>query len=73
MKANHPLAEILEKKLSGIETVSAKEQKRMISIAIKVAVEYHEERKCQCYPFSLHDVDNGNDSKIRDKFESECI
>ncbi|MCP3921694.1 MAG: hypothetical protein GY714_03825 [Desulfobacterales bacterium] len=38
----HPLAEILSKKLFGIETVPVKEQKRMVNRAIKAAVEYHE-------------------------------
>ncbi len=38
----HPLAEILSKKLFGIETVPAKEQRRAVNRAIKAAVEYHE-------------------------------
>ena len=36
-----PLAEIIARKLSGIEGVPAAEQKRMVSRAIKAAVEFH--------------------------------
>ena len=41
VKGNHPLAEILAKKLFSIETVPAKEQKRMVNRAINAGVEYH--------------------------------
>ena len=37
---NHPLAEILARKLSGIEGVHPKEQGRMVKRAIGAAVEY---------------------------------
>lgn len=40
VKGNHPLAEILAKKLFGIETVPAAEQRRMVNRAIKAAVKY---------------------------------
>ena len=42
VKGNHPLAEIIAKRLLGISTVPIKEQRRMIARAIKEAVEYHE-------------------------------
>ena len=38
----NPLAEIIAKKLSGISGVPYLEQMRMISHAVKAAVEYHE-------------------------------
>ena len=47
VKGNHPIAEILAKKLSGIETVPPTEQKQMVSRAVKAAVEYHEREKDQ--------------------------
>ena len=40
VKGNHPVAEILAKKLSGIEIVPAAEQRKMVNRAIKAAVEY---------------------------------
>jgi hypothetical protein len=40
VKPHHPLAEILARKLFSIETVPAKEQRRMVQRAIKAAVEY---------------------------------
>ena len=42
VKGNHPLAEILAKKLFSIETVPAMEQAKMVRRAIKAAVEYYE-------------------------------
>lgn len=42
VKSNHPLAEILAKKLFGFEGVPVVEQKRMINRAISAAIEYHE-------------------------------
>ncbi len=41
---SHPLAEIILKKLFSIETVPPKEQKRMVSRAVKAAVEYHDSK-----------------------------
>ncbi len=43
VKGNHPLAELLAKKLFGIESVSKSEQTKMVNRAIKAAVKYHEE------------------------------
>ena len=45
VKGNHPLAEILAKKLFSIENVPKTEMKRMINRAIRVVVEYYEEHK----------------------------
>ena len=42
VKGNHPLAEIIARKLFSIETVPTTEQKKMVSRAVKSAVEYHE-------------------------------
>ena len=44
VKGNHPLAELLAKKLSGIETVKPKEQSKMVNRAIKAAVAWYEKR-----------------------------
>ena len=41
VKGNHPLAEILAKKLFSIETVPVAEQRRMVNRAINAGVEYH--------------------------------
>jgi len=41
VKGNHPLAEILAKKLFSLESVPIKEQHRMLNRAIKAGVEYH--------------------------------
>ncbi len=40
VKPNHPIAEILGKKLLGIEGVPRKEQTKMVRNAIKAAVKY---------------------------------
>jgi len=42
VKGNHPLGELLAKKLFSIETVPPKEQKRMVRRAIKAAVGWAE-------------------------------
>ena len=42
VKGNHPLAEIIGKKLFGIETVPKDEIRRMVQRAIKAAVEFYE-------------------------------
>ena len=41
---HHPLAELLAKKLSGVECVPFREQQRMVQGAIRAAVAWHEER-----------------------------
>ena len=41
----HPLAEILAKKLFGINSVPKKERTKMVNRAIKAAVEFHEQEK----------------------------
>ena len=52
VKGNHPLAEIIAKKLFGIESVPKEEQMRMISRAISSAVRWHEKQI-----HSLTDID----------------
>jgi len=42
IKGNHPLAEIIARKLFGIESVPSAEQRKMVNRAVKAAVEYHE-------------------------------
>ena len=42
---NHPLAEVLAKCLSGIETVPAAEQRKMVSRAAREAVAWHDANK----------------------------
>ena len=42
VKGNHPLAEIIAKKLSGINQVQPHVRNSMVNTAIKAAVEYHE-------------------------------
>ncbi|MDI9433103.1 MAG: hypothetical protein QM570_15410 [Planctomycetota bacterium] len=41
VQPHHPLAEVLGKKLCGIEAVPRDEQSRMVQRAICAAVEYH--------------------------------
>lgn len=41
VKGNHPLAEIIVKKLFGIQTVPIKYMEKMINSACKEAVNYH--------------------------------
>ena len=43
VKGNHPLAEIIAKKLFSIENVPKEEQRKMVQRAIKAAIKYHEE------------------------------
>ncbi len=50
VKGNHPLAEILACKLFSIETVPAKEQAKMVRIAIKAAVEFYEKNNKKLNP-----------------------
>ena len=45
VKGNHPLAEIILRKLTGIEYVPTQEVRRMVSRAVKAAVKYYEETK----------------------------
>lgn len=42
MEPNHPLAELLAKKLMGIEVVSPQEQRKMVHEAIRAAVAFYE-------------------------------
>jgi len=42
VKGNHPLAEIIARKLFCIESVPVAEQGKMVNRAIKAAVAYHE-------------------------------
>ena len=56
----HPLAEILAKKLFAIETVPKKERRRMITRAIKAAVEFHEQEKIN----NLKKVKDQNGEKV---------
>lgn len=44
VKGNHPLAEVILRTLSGVETVPAQEQKRMVNRAAKAAVKWYEEQ-----------------------------
>lgn len=41
VKGNHPLAEVISRKLFGIGNVPKAEQDRMINRAIKAAIEWH--------------------------------
>ena len=43
VKGNHPLAEIIGRKLLGIESVPIKEQRRMVARAVKASVEFYEQ------------------------------
>ena len=45
VEPNHPLAEILAKKLIGIEVVPQEEQRRMVKAAIRAAVEWAKENE----------------------------
>ena len=42
VKGNHPLAEIIARKLFCIESVPVAEQRKMLRKAVKAAVEYHD-------------------------------
>lgn len=67
VKGNHPLAEILAKKLFSIETVPATEQAKMVRRAITAAVEFYEKNNknepdlqapcnyCKKWFFKAHD------------------
>jgi len=44
VKPHHPLTELLAKLLFGIETVPAKERKRMVNRACKEATKWHKEQ-----------------------------
>lgn len=44
VKGNHPLAEIIARKLSGISGVPHMEQLKMVDRACSAAVKYHEEQ-----------------------------
>ncbi len=47
VKGNHPLSEIIAKKLFGIETVPPREAAKMVSRACRAAVEWHTDRREQ--------------------------
>lgn len=44
VKGNHPLAEVIAKCLLGIESVPAKEQRRMVNRACKEAVKWYKDQ-----------------------------
>lgn len=48
VKSNHPLSEILAKKLFSIESVPKEEQTKMVNRAIKAAVEFYENNCTTC-------------------------
>ena len=45
VSGNHPLAEVIAKQLSGIESVPKEYQKKMVNRTAKKAVEFHEANK----------------------------
>lgn len=49
VKPHHPLQELLAQLLHGIETVNAKEQRRMVSRACREAVKWHDEQVSGCW------------------------
>lgn len=61
IKPTHPLGEILSKKLLGIETVPIIEQKRMLSRAIKAAVNWHEHQTLPIKGFLIVSEQSIND------------
>lgn len=58
VKGNHPLAEILGKKLFGIESVPPAEQRKMVARAIKAALSYQEERCRTCLESEMWPVES---------------
>jgi len=60
----HPLAEIIAKKLLGIEYVPQKEMSKMVVRAVKAAVKYHDS-VCeeQDNPPEYHTADSSDTSK----------
>jgi hypothetical protein len=44
VKGNHPLAEVIAKKLFSIESVPNDEKRRMVNSACNAAVKWHEEK-----------------------------
>jgi hypothetical protein len=56
VKPHHPLTELLAQLLHGIETVDAKEQRRMVNRACREAVKWHEE-KMKTFLWWIHDMD----------------
>jgi len=63
----HPLAEILAKKLLGIEGVPKKEQSKMVAKAIKAAVEFYDNKLQQKDIADAKQCDN-----FKCVFEGEC-
>jgi len=57
---HHPLAELLAKKLSGVECVPLREQQRMVQGAIRAAVAWHEERKPKRYALHIKECRTDN-------------
>lgn len=64
VKGNHPLAEILAKKLFGINQVPDKERTKMANRAVKAAIEYHEKH---CFKAGV--VDFGDMDLIKEKLK----
>ena len=58
VKGNHPLAEIIAKKLFGINVVPPQERDKMVQAAVHAAVDYHESRTVNVkrFPSSMHDL-----------------
>ena len=65
VKGNHPLGEILAKKLFSIENVPREEQKRMVKRAISAAIEFYEKSK-KSITGELNKCINNNDVKVKD-------
>lgn len=65
VKGNHPLAEILGKKLFGIDCVPPAEQRRMVARAIKAALDYTEDRCNVCFKMEMWPFESDTAAKIK--------
>jgi len=67
-KKQHPLTEILGKKLLGIESVPKEEQSKMVGRAIKAAVEFYENKICSECGFKFSYMNSCECGKPTDAF-----
>jgi len=62
---NHPLAEVIARKLSGIGGMSIDEQRKMICRAASAAVEWHKSESSKLVTAITHLIETSNESSRR--------
>lgn len=82
VKPNHPIAEVVARKLHGISGVPVEEQRRMVQRAANAAFDYHNKKTGELVDASVdvlrafqdfHDGNAMNDSGLYDRLAGACL